>query len=404
MKQSTIIHSPHDIWPPREWLNQMGDSIHKYLYDGNLLSIKDGTGVIEELENCYKAYFDVPYALATNSGTAAVHSALIAIGVNPGDEIISQTSTFHAAITPVIQCGGIPILCETDGISGNLDVEDFVNKISPRTKAVVVTHMWGYPADMLKIVKIAKAHGIYIIEDCSHAHGTIYQGKKVGTWGDVATFSMQESKLIPAGEGGMLITSNPEIYERAVLLGQFGERAKKSIKNEQLSPYWETGLGLKYRIHPLAAICAIVSFSRFEKYLDIRRRRIRTLASYLQQIPYFDILIEASEEDRYSYFMNRVRYLPRENQNRPVEDVIQRLASVNLEVRRASAQPLHYLSLFQQPPEQYILNAKLWNRYGPGDFPVTEQYFKLLVGFPRFDHPDGDELVEYYGNTIMNNL
>ncbi|MNV19479.1 L-glutamine:2-deoxy-scyllo-inosose aminotransferase [compost metagenome] len=392
---------PHDVWPPHELLSEMAHASFDYLNKRQDISIKDGSGIIAQFEDCLIQYYGVQHALVLNSGTSAVYSALYSVGIQEDDEVICQTSTFHASITPLLQCGGIPVLCETDGVTGNIDIQDLNRKITNKTKAIILTHMWGYPADMDLIMEIAEHNNLYVIEDCSHAHGTIYKGKKVGTIGHIGVFSMQGSKLVPAGEGGYLITSNTNLYERAMLLSQFGERLRVQIKNPDIHKLWETGLGLKNRIHPLSAVCAITAFNRFENYLERRRRRIRSFHEFIKDIPALNHIIEESSDDRYSYFMNRIHYNSELNFGIPINTVVKELRLYGLDIRISSHKPLYCLPLFKEKISAIKSNNYTrWPTYNQTQFPKTTRYFESLLGVPCFDHPDGDKLVEDYGRII----
>ncbi|WP_019534802.1 DegT/DnrJ/EryC1/StrS family aminotransferase [Paenibacillus ginsengihumi] len=391
---------PHDIWPPHDLYKQMANVSYAYLDQVQTLSIKDGSGVIAQFENMLTEYYGVKYAIGLNSGTSAVHSALFAVGIQDDDEVICQVSTFHASITPLMQTGGIPVLCDTDGSTGNIDIEDVKNKITDKTKAIIVTHMWGYPADMDEIMEIANQHNLFVIEDCSHAHGTVYKGRKTGTIGHIGVFSMQASKIVPAGEGGYLITSDRNLYERALLFGQFGERLNLQLTVPDLHAFWETGMGLKYRMHPLAAVCAIVAFKHFAHYLRLRRKRIHAFHEYIKDIPALNHLIEESPLDRYSYFMNRMQYEPEHISGIPIKSVVKDLRELGLDIRIASHRPLYHLPVFQGKRLVGNDNLSRWPIYTQAQFPKTVSYFESLLGLPRFDHPEGDRLVEYYGQTL----
>ena len=179
------------------------------------ISIYDRSNIFEKFEDDFKKYHNRKYALLTSSGTAALWSMYDAIGLKSGDEIICPAYTFFATNTPIFLTGAIPVLVDCD-FYGNINPDKIEEKITPRTKAIVVTHMWGYPCEMEKIKKIADKYHLYLLEDCSHSHGGSYKGKKLGEWGDVAIFSLQGNKIVTGGEGGILITDNKQIYDRAI--------------------------------------------------------------------------------------------------------------------------------------------------------------------------------------------
>lgn len=225
--------------------------------------------IVSEFEKNFSKYLGAKYAIAVNSGTTSLQEALFAIGVGPGDEVIVPSYTWIFTVAPIVASHGIPIFCDVDIDTQCIDPEDIKRKITPRTKAIMVVHVWGNPANMDEIMKIAKENDLYVIEDCAHAHGTMWKDKKVGIIGDVAGYSLQGSKTLAAGEAGVFITNNQEFYERAVVLGHY-ERVNSLPETSKYKKY-TTSLGFKHRVHPLGI--AIVNTEL--KYLD-ERNAIRT--------------------------------------------------------------------------------------------------------------------------------
>ena len=227
--------------------------------------------IVQKFVDRFATYTDATYVLCTNNGTAALDSALFAVGVRPGDEVIVPSYTFWASVTPILSQHAVPIFCEVDPNTFCISPQDVENRITEKTKAIMVVHVWGNPCDMDGIMQVAKRHGIKVIEDCSHAHGATYRGRKVGTIGDVGCFSLQGSKTLPAGEGGILITNDRECYERAVALGHY-----ELIPNlPQDSPYRQyalTGMGHKYRVHPFAIALADSQLDELESRNAIRQK------------------------------------------------------------------------------------------------------------------------------------
>src|SRR5579862_1696426 len=162
-------------------------------------------------EQEFAAYHGVRYALAHCNGSSAIHAACFAVGVQPGDEVLTSAYTWHLQVGQILALHAIPVFCDIDPRSACIDPDEIRRKITGRTRAIVVVHPFGALAPMDEIVAIGKAHGIPVIEDCSHAHGARYRGRKVGTLGDIACFSLQASKLMNAIEGGILITNNQKI-------------------------------------------------------------------------------------------------------------------------------------------------------------------------------------------------
>lgn len=233
--------------------------------------------VVAEFEKNFAEYVGAKYSIAVNSGTTSLHEALFAVGVGPGDEVIVPSFTWIFTVAPIIAAHGIPVFCDVDIDTHCIDPEDIKRKITPRTKAIMVVHVWGNPANMDEIMKIAKENNISVIEDCAHAHGTMWKDKKVGVIGDVGGYSLQGSKTLAAGEAGILVTNNQEYYERAIAMGHY-ERVSTLPENSKYRKY-TTSLGFKHRVHPLGI--AIVNTEL--KYLDEKNAIRSENARYFEE-------------------------------------------------------------------------------------------------------------------------
>lgn len=176
---------------------------------------------VSALEARARKFYGVDYALAVNSGTGALFTAMSALGIGPGCEVIIPAFMWVATVGAVIQCNAIPVLCEVDD-SFNMDPEDLKHKITPRTKLIAVVHMAGTPCDMDAIMEVARAHQVPALEDCAQCNGGSFQGRKVGTFGDVGIFSFQINKNITAGEGGLIVTNDKDLYTRLVATHDLG--------------------------------------------------------------------------------------------------------------------------------------------------------------------------------------
>ena len=190
----------------------------------------------------------------------------------PGDEVICPSITYWASATPAYALGATPIFADIDPQSLCLDPNDIEPRITRRTKAIVVVHYLGYPADMAPIMAVAKKHGIKVIEDVSHAQGGLYQGRRLGTFGDVSAASLMSGKSLPAGEAGMLTSDNLEIYERALAFGHYERYAADRIQTPYLKPLAGLPLGgVKHRMHQMSAAVGLVQL----KHNDARCAEIR---------------------------------------------------------------------------------------------------------------------------------
>jgi len=229
---------------------------------------------IRQFEENFAKYHQMKFAVAFNSATAALHAAVVACGVRPGEEVIVPPYTFTSTATCVLMHNAIPVFVDIKPDIFCLDPEKMERAITPRTRAIIPVHLFGHPADMEQIMAIAKKHNLKIIEDCAQAPGAIYKGKKVGTIGDCGIFSFTESKNIMTGEGGMLITNSEKIAEIARMVRNHGEVI---LESQTQRTYRSDILGWNYRMTEMEAALGIVQFGKMD---ELNQRRIE-LADYL---------------------------------------------------------------------------------------------------------------------------
>ncbi len=360
--------------------------------------------VSRELEERFAQYIGTKFALSHNNGTAAIHAAMFAVGVGPGDEVICQSYTYWASIMPALALGAIPVFCEIEERTLGLDPEDLERKITDRTKAIVVVHLHGVPSDMDAIMQIARRHGVAVIEDASHAHGARLNGRMIGSIGDIGAFSMQTSKLLPSGEGGMLTTDSQDYYERAVLLGHY-ERLGE-VSNEKYRSYQRTCLGFKYRIHPVAAAIALHMLDRLDELNKRRNENLNRFYSQIADLPGVQ-LIEGVPGAEPVHYESAFLYKPWELGGLPLPKFIEALHAEGATgfggVRYAGLhqQPL-FLDLERHGRAEIYTVPKLPDgkpRYGPGTLPKTEDIMSRVVLTPTFPNAS-PELVDQYAEAV----
>lgn len=256
--------------------------------------------VTQALENDYRAWLGINHAVAYCNGTSAIFAALHGFGLQPGDEVIVPSATYWASVMPILWCGAVPIFCELEERQAGLDPLDVESKVTPRTKAMIIVHLWGMPSKMDKLLDVAKRHNLKVLEDASHAHGAKWQGRWVGTFGDAAVFSLQTNKLAPAGEGGILVTHDDALCEHALCLGHF-ERIIKL--NSPARRFAGTGFGLKHRMAPLSAAVARVQLRHLAERNARRNDNIRYLSERLEQLGFKTFLPPAGIDRVYFMFM-----------------------------------------------------------------------------------------------------
>ncbi|MFH0832264.1 MAG: DegT/DnrJ/EryC1/StrS family aminotransferase [Candidatus Aenigmatarchaeota archaeon] len=237
-----------------------------------------GGKTIKEFEKRFAEYHNSKYAIAVNSGTAALHAAIAACGIGPGDEVIVPPYTFTSTATSVLMHNAIPIFADIDKDSYCLDPNEIRKAITPRTKAIIPVHLLGHPADMDGIMEIAKRHKLNIIEDAAQAIGAKYKGRLVGTIGDIGCFSFQEKKDVATGEGGMIITNDLQLAERCRMIRNHGEVIVEGKKREYLSNI----LGWNYRMTEMEAAIGIVQLKKLNKLNDGKIKLAKFLSKNLR--------------------------------------------------------------------------------------------------------------------------
>lgn len=229
--------------------------------------ISSAGGFIAKFENAFKRYCSARYALACSSGTAALHLALAALGIKNRDEVIVPTFTMIATANAVTYLGAKPVFVDAEPVTWNIDTAKIEAKITKRTKAIIAVHTYGFPADMDKIMSIAKKHNLFAIEDAAEAHGAEYKGRRVGSIGDVSCFSFYANKIITTGEGGMVTTNNKEIAKRVKILRDHAFSEERH--------FWHKYLGYNYRMTNLQAAIGLAQIERFKSLVEARIRNAR---------------------------------------------------------------------------------------------------------------------------------
>lgn len=390
--------SQHYVWPVLS--SATIKAVNDYLVNREPLSISTKTGIVKALEDAIASYVGVNYVLSTNSGSNALYAAYVSLNLEPGSEVIVQNVTFHASISPAIHCGLTPVIVDVDE-NGNMSVEALEKAITSKTRAVVVNHTWGHPADMDEIVEICKKNNLKLIEDCSHAFGATYNNIKVGNFGDVAVASMQASKTLSAGEGGLLMTNDNLLYQRASLVGHYRGRTEVEVTDENLSPYVHSGMGLKFRIHPIAAVIAYHEFQTFDEKIKNRAKLLDKLSDAFHTIKGIEAPHQKENVTMGSYYGFKPSFVPGElklnGEYIDCDTYIQIMNCEGVEIHRPSVKPLNTLPIFageRCPPFTFV--EKTWKPRISGQLTGSEQYFENRLSLPTFTYPDSEEIVDLY--------
>ncbi len=234
------------------------------------------------LEQEFARYLGVKHAIAVSNGTDALFLSYIALGIGFGDKVVTTPVTFIATASTILHVGAIPLFCDVK-MDGNIDPDKIHEIRSDGFSAITVVHLYGKPVDMSQMIKIAKERGCFIIEDAAHAHGAKFHGKKIGTFGDIATFSFYPTKIIPAGGwGGIIVTNNDELAEKIRLLRGHGEL--RILKGPE-GAYEYIRLGYNMRISEIEAAIAYLHLKRIDEYIEKRRKLAWTLTELIGDLP-----------------------------------------------------------------------------------------------------------------------
>lgn len=229
---------------------------------------------VDEFEKKFAEYSEAKYGIATSSGTTALHTALVAAGVERGDEVITTPFTFAATSNSILYSDATPVYADINPKTFNLNPEKIEEKITDKTKAIVPVHLYGQPADMDPILEIAEKHDLKVIEDAAQAHGSTYKGKKIGSIGDLGCFSFYPTKNMTTGEGGMVTTNDEELAEKSAMIRAHGESKR----------YEQSLLGYNYRMTDIAASIGIVQLKSIDKFNEKRNENAKYLSEGLSDV------------------------------------------------------------------------------------------------------------------------
>lgn len=327
--------------------------------DGAVLKVLDSTqfvlgAEVAAFENAYAAYCGATDAIAVNSGTSALHLALLAAGVGPGDEVITVPFTFVATVAAIDYTGARAVLVDVDPDHYTMDPARLEAAITPRTKVILPVHLYGQTADMDAILAIARRHGLTVIEDAAQAHGASHQGRPAGSMGDLGCFSFYPGKNLGAyGEGGLVVTSNPAHAERVHMLRDWGQAQKGHHVLK----------GYNYRMEGFQGAILRVKLQHLETWTEARRARAATYGRLLANSG-----VELPREragDRHVYHVYAVRSARR--------DALQRYLG---------AQGIH--TGIHYPAPVHLQPAYADMGYRAGDFPISERLTREVLSLPMF--------------------
>lgn len=239
---------------------------------------------IDQFESGWAEYCNMPHGIAVSNGTTALHIAVRLLDLQPGDEVIMPTFTIISCAQAITYCGGVPVLIDSDPRNWQMDVKQIESRITPRTRAIMVVHIYGHPADMDPILELARKHGLMVIEDAAETHGAEYRGKKCGGFGDISIFSFYANKLITTGEGGMLLTKRSDIADKA--------RSLRNLCFEKKQRFLHNELGYNYRLTNIQAALGVSQLERIEQIVERKRAIAHAYSERLKDVAGIELPVE----------------------------------------------------------------------------------------------------------------
>ena len=364
-----------------------------------------GTDIARKFESRFAAWQGSKYALSHNNGTNALNAAMYAVGLGPGDEIICTSVTYWASCTGALSLGASVVFCDIDPNTLQMDPKSFEERITPRTKAVMVVHYMAHPAPMDEIMAIADKHGIAVIEDVSHAQGGRYKGRRLGTFGRVAAMSLMSCKSFAIGEGGMLTTDDPEIFKRAVIFGHYDriidvctDEEMKDVKNIP----WG---GLKNRMHQTSAAIGLEQLEKHDREIAEIDRAMKYFWSGISDIPGLSMIYPRDEgSDKAGWYASRFLYDPAAFggvSNVTFSDALN--AETGGDFSFGCNMPLHLSSVFfdvdiyghGRPTARAFLPEGVDIRAESGSLPVADSINGRVLGEPWFKTCDPAKIDPY---------
>ena len=405
-------------WPAvgDEEIDAVTEALKKSREDTRYLSAPAGGGPIAEFEERFAAFMGARYALSMSGGGPALHTAVMASGAECGDEIIVSTYTWGQTVSCILQHNGIPIFADIDPKTYNLDPDAVEARITDRTKAIVVVHLYGNPADMDPIMAVAEKHGLIVIEDCAQAIGAVYKGRRVGSIGHFGCFSIGDGKNMVGGEGGMLVTNDHRLYQQALLCGHHPARHNQDLVDEDLKA-WSDSLIYTYRMHPLCAVIANIQIDSLDGWNAERRANADRLSAGLSEIPGIEppYVAEGSE---HIYHIYSPSFVPEELEGVPRERFVEVLQAEGVPISTGYVKKSIHLRRRLQERQYFYGKGCPWTcgyvgrdvTYHEGDCPVAEERCanrELTIGGSTAWRGDQREMIDQYlaaFRKVRNNL
>jgi perosamine synthetase len=353
------------------------EAVVKVLRSGPLTNALGAGPLVTQFEKKFAEFAGVKHAVAVNTGTAALHSAVVAAGVKQGDEVILPSFTFVATAEAVVLAGGKPVFTDIDPETYNISPSEIEKNVTEKTTAIVPVDLYGFSADMKPIRKIASEHGLAVVEDAAQAHGATYAGRSAGVFADAACWSLYASKNMTTGEGGVVTTDSDELDETLRLLRTHGEKAK----------YASLMLGYNYRMSEIQAAIGLVQLGKLPAFVAKRRENAKRLTELLASSDKLKLPTESGER-QHSWYLYTVRLENATGNER--NKILEELHEKGVGAVAYYVNPVHLMP--------YYLEA-----FGEHRLPETEKAASQVLSLPV--HPGvTEEQVDYIGKTLLDLL
>jgi perosamine synthetase len=349
--------------------------VYRPLLDGNekkyVTECLDSTWIsskgrfIPEFERRFADYIGIGHAASVCNGTMALHAALLALGIGPGDEVIVPTLTYIASVNAISYTGATPVYVDSLPDTWQMDPADVERKITTRSKAIMAVHVYGHPCDMDRLTYITRQRGLFLIEDCAESFGSCFSGKPAGTFGDISTFSFFGNKTITTGEGGMVVTNDETLHDRVVHF-----KGQGLAKHRE---YWHDVIGYNYRMTNICAAIGLAQLERADTILAQKRRIAEWYMKALQGVP-----VEFHRESpgtTHSYWMCSI-LVNKPEQREPLRD---RLREEGIETR-PFFYPVHTMPMYVQKYQRHPVAEDLgWRGINLPSYPGLEEHDVMLI-------------------------
>ncbi len=371
-----------------------------------------GTDVTKEFEKEFAAWMGMEYALGYCNGTASLRGAMWACGLGAGDEIICPGMTFWASCLQALTMGAAVNFADIHPDTLCIDPADIEHRIGPRTRAIMLVHYAGHPCEMDEIMRIARKHDVKVIEDVSHAQGTLYKGRMCGTFGDIAAMSLMSGKSFAIGEAGMIVTNNRLLYERCIAYGHYARTGRpsqynptdKQVRDPELSKYGGVPLGgFKHRMHQLSSAMGRVQLRHYPERMAEIQRAMNRFWDLLEGVP--GIRAHRPPKDSGSTmggsYSARGLYRSEELGGLPCAKFCEAVQAEGVSCSPGANFPLHLHPVFQKADIFNMGKPTMVSfgqrdvRQGPGSLPVVESIRDIAFRVPWFKH-DRVEIIEEY--------